>query len=438
MKKRIYLLLLLALVVVNTPELRAWHNTNRYFPLLEVPSDYIATEKTSLATTIFFATATTADRRGGGHTGVAGLWGVYDLKDVIASLQAVSPSADPIMDVTGDTQYAGKSMVFKVTGKIDAVGLTLQHNRLFGKGFSLGWSLPIMNVRSRNQFTFNQEESDNYFKYARGEELRHTQKLTIDHIRRVTHQAIGFKGNEYSQAGLGDLDLHARYNKAFDHVLMMKGIEICLQTGVTVPTGFLPKNDYPSSVPAMGDGHWSLYADAIGEFELKQDWKCGLMVGVADQLSDTQFKRISVGNEPTIFSALKGFVEIKPGVTFKVSPYFTLENIHDGLHFQGRYTYRHHSKDEWTDHRRVIVFKPIFAPNSLVPCYLSNSTLTETKEKLSKWSSHYFTLQLTYDCQTALKKLPLNPIFYATCDFPIKGDGLCNTTEVIVGAKLHF
>jgi len=381
--------------------------------------------------TFFFATASTANRRAAGHGGVAELWGAYDLKDVIASLQAVNPSADPIMEVTGSNDYANKSMIFKVAGKIDAVGVALQHDHVLGKGFSLGFWIPVMNVRSSNRFTFHPHDSDNFFKFTMDEALRHTQSLTVDHIRRVTHQSIGFKGNEYSQTGFGDLDLHARYSKAFDHVLMMKGIDLNVQVGVTVPTGipYQRGRGYPSSVPAMGDGHWSLYGDIVSEFELKQDWKCGLMLGVADQFSAVQFKRISVGNEPTIFSAMEGEVKIKPGITFKVSPYFTLENIQDGLHLQGCYTYRHHSKDEWTRMWTI--------PRG-IPCYLDDSSLKERKEYLSKWSSHYFTLQLTYDCRAASKNLPLNPIFYAACDFPINGDGLCNTTEAVVGAKLHF
>lgn len=415
--------------MIDKRGLFASHNTNRYLPLLEVPADYFTNKKTSLTPTFFFATASTAERRGAGHSGIAGLWGTYDLKDVIASLQAVDPTADPIMQVAGDDEYAGKSMVFKINGKIDAVGLTLRHEQYLGGDISLGCWIPIMNVRSNNRFSFSAHDSDNFFKNAHGENLRNAQSLTVDHIRRVTHQDIGFNGNEYSHAGFGDLDLHVRWNKDFDHALMMKSINVSLQGGVTAPTGMTSRIDYPSSIPAMGNGHWSVYSDLVSEFELKQDWRCGLMLGVVNQLNNTCDKRIAVGNEPTIFSALVGRVKIKPGVTFKVSPYFTLENIQDGLHFQGRYTYRHHSKDEWTDLRE---------DQTIVPCYLSNPSLKEKKEYLSKWSSHYFTLQLTYDCRAASKKLPLNPIFYTACDFPINGDGLCNTTEVLVGAKLHF
>lgn len=428
MKNSIRLIWLLALLVAVGSRLSASHNTSRYFPFFERTSDYVINQKTFIEPTLFFSFASSAVPRGAGHAGIAELWGKYDLKDVISSLQKIDTNADPVMEVTQSGLFSDKSIVFGVEGKIDAVGLALRHEHYVGSGFSVGAWIPLMNVRSYNQFTFKPDDSDSYFKYTNDRSLRHTQSLQVDHIRRVTHQKIGFKGNEYSQAGFGDLDLYARWGKLFDHALMMKSVSLNFQTGVTAPTGILSKNDYPSTVSVMGDGHWSLHGDLVSEFELKQDWRAGIIIGFAHQFSNTRDIRLAVGDEPTIFSAMTGRVKIKPGVTFKCSPYFTLENVKDGLHLQGRYTYRRHAQDDWTDLRA----------DQTIKSFLNDLTLKQKKEYLSKWSSHYFTLQLTYDCATALKKLPLNPIFYGVCDIPVGVNGASNTTEVAIGARLHF
>lgn len=428
MKNRISVLFLFLFIFGSCP-LCAFHSTSRYFPFLESPSDYIINKKTTLTPSFFFASASTADLRGDDeHGGYVDLWGSYNLKDVITSLQTINPNVDPITEITGSSDYANLSMAFKTAGKIDAVGLTLGHHQQVGNGFFIGYWLPVMNVRASNHFIFDPRSSDSYFRFEQDPTVRHVQNLTIDSIRRLTHQEIGFKGNKYSRSGFGDLDLYTRYNKSYDHTFLMKSINLNFQFGLTAPTGMVSQIDCPASIPVMGNGHWSLYGDIVSEFELKQDWKCGLMFGLAGQLPQTCFARIAVGDEPSIFSALVGRVKIKPGATFKFSPYFTLENIHDGIHFQGRYTYRRHGRDEWIDMR----------DDKTVKTYLSDNALRTKKEFLSKWSSHYFSLQLTYDSRLTSKRVFLDPVFYATCDFPIDGSGLCDTTEVIVGTQLHF
>jgi hypothetical protein len=184
----------------------------------------------------------------------------------------------------------------------------------------------------------------------------------------------------------------------------------------------------PLSLPAMGNGHWGMYFDVVPEFELKQDWKFGFMFGGLYQFKETKNMRLPVGNEPAPYSALTGRVEVQPGVTAKLSPYFTLENLTDGVHFQIRYTYLRHSIDKWYDRRS----------DTTIPSYLSSGTNVAQHEQMSKWRSHFFSFQLMYDAKQAMQNWGMEPLLYVTYDLPISGNGIAKTHQISVGARLHF
>jgi hypothetical protein len=404
------------------------HTVNRYFPFLEKPEDYITQKRTYFSPALFLTTASNAFRRSdGGRISIPALHGNYDLKNLIESLQSVKQDTtyNPFDDEPGYVDWNAKSAKFVVTGKIKSRGIILANQfNLFKSDFSLGFFLPIMHVNTSQRFSFNAGESDTVLQSITTSEVE-----LLDRVRREVHNEMNLAGDAWSKTGLGDLDLQLRFNHEWDHKFKMRTISLALQTGVLFPTGSTLDYDYACAVPFMGNKHWGAYIDAVTELELKQNWKLGFMFGFADSFNRTSRQRIAVNEEPNPFSALIGDVKINPGSIFKFSPYFTLENLSDGLHFHMRYGYVRHGYDKWVDKRS----------DQTVSSYLERGeTNKDTKRNLTKWVMHYISLQLRYDSTEALKNWWLKPNFYMTYDHPFKARGSSKTHQLTLGLELNW
>ena len=367
---------------------------------------------------LLYATASTAEKRGGGKVGIPELWGRYNLKDVVNGYMTVNTGAvNPIQAVTGSLALATQDMPFKVSGKIDGAGLNLsaQHDLSF-YGFALGVSLPIMNMRTSMRFS------------ATGAPNDATARL-YDKIRRQAHQDIGFAGNTWTKTGLGDLDAHLRWHMTRDHVLLMKKIDWTLITGLALPTGVTLDPKYPTAIPFGSNGHLGWYWGSHLLCELKQDWTLGMLMSFNHQAAHTRVQRISVDAEPAIFSSLVGKVKTEPGMTLKLSPYFTLGNITDGLDFQVRYTYLRHGTDKETDMRD---------DKSISSYFQKGDALIDQKSRLTKWRAHYVTISLLYDIASLGAKIKFAPQFFISYDMPINCSAFSQTHTVQLGAQLHF
>jgi hypothetical protein len=412
----------------------ASHNASRYFPFIERPEFYITKKKSYIYPALFITTASTAFNRDGGNAGIPELWGIYNLKSVIESVAAVKQAQgvsnyNPFAIEPGYSDWKTKDLRFFVDGKIKSRGLILNVEQdLFKTGFSAGFFLPIMHVNTSMKYMFDRENSDSDAQSATVSELE-----MLHRVRRRVHNDIGLKGCDWSKSGIGDLDVHLRWNHLFDHKLKVRSIDLNLLAGVTVPIGTRRDKDYPSSVPFMGNGHWSVYGDVVSEFELKQNWKLGMILGFMHQFEDTNLRRLSYQSEPTIFGALVGDVEVDPGMTIKVSPYFTLENVMDGLNFQFRYTYLRHNSDTWKDKRS----------NKTITSFIESDRegcgiIKNFRERLSSWRSHYLTLHMAYDSVEGMKNWLFEPKIYALFDYAFDGKGSCKTHQLTVGAELYI
>lgn len=430
------ILRVIALSISILSPLSASHNVSRYFPFLEKPEEVLTKGCSYVSPTFFITSAATAFKHDGGNTGIPELWGNYDLKDVIASVAAVNGATyNPFNTEPGYTDWNKKSVKFFIDGKVKSRGLMLNiEQNIFNTAFAVGVTLPVMHVNTSNHFAFNAVDSHSTVANATEQEVE-----MLDRVRRKVHTDLGLYGGDWAKTGIGDLDVHARWRISWDHVFKMRAIECVLQAGALIPIGTKGDKDYPSSVPFMGNGHWGVYGDALVELELKQNWKLGLLVGVIHQMSNTNKRRISYYNEPVQFSMLRGDVEIDPGMTWKVSPYFILENLTDGLHFQLRYTYIQHREDLWSDKRSDKTVKSYLenaADDSSTRCNLV--AIRASKNDLTEWEQQYLTGQLCYNSKDAMKKWIFEPNFYLAYDYPFSGKKICKTHQVSIGAHLHF
>lgn len=427
--------------LVGVPTLSAHRNVSRYFLFPEQPENYRAEvkPKTTLDTAFFYISSSSAYKRDGGTIGIPELWGKYDLQNVLYSLNQLQPTFNPIAQITGSPKsvFAGASMPFKVDGKTRAAGLSMQiHQPLPWWYLSIGAWIPVMHVNTMTRYSFDV----NAFNNAHKTTLTQDQILQADAIRRLTHEAAGFKQNTWQAGGFGDLELYLRWSRLFEHKLLMKSISVCAQGGLLAPTSPSAKTSIPNSLAFMGDRHWGLYLDFIPEFELKQDLRVGLMLGWTHQFSTTEERNIPVFNEPAIYSSLVGRLEQKKGETFKISPYLMLENLTDGLHFQARYCFLAHTRDSWKDKRT----------DKTIPSFLTltpSTTITQddidqnirAKKTLSLFRAHSIALQLLYDAKAGLQKWFFDPVFYVNYDGTVLGGAqISNTHQITIGVNLHF
>lgn len=420
---------------------RATHSGNRYFFFLEHPSSYVTKHKSFMAPEFFYAKTSTAFRRYGGRSGIPELWGKYDLKDVITSLKTVyGESIDPIYQITGTHELDEKSLKFNIDGNLETAGLMLEYEQnlkaLKLNDFTIGLWIPVYNINTTSKFSFN---SNAYYKEY-NKNLSRSEIVTIDQIRQLTHKEINIAGTDLNRGGFGDMDLHLRWNHYTEYALKMRSIDTNIQLGVVIPTGEKMNINYPATTPFMNNGHWGLYLDVVPEFELKQDWKIGFIIGILDLFKSRRITRLAVGKEPTTYSALVGKIEEDPGLTLKFSAYFTLENLTDGLNLQLRYTYLRHEMDKWFDKRSDQTIRSYLENRNSSAGLSANEAQKNFDEKceLSKWHSNYFTFELMYNTKEGLKNWLMQPQFFASYDLPINGNGFCKTHQFTLGAQLYF
>lgn len=428
--------------------LQAHRNGTRYFPFLEKPEEIVIKKRSHITAEFFYISVSTAQKRGGGNYGTSELWGMYDLNDILKSLTAVQGAAvtDKIRAMLPRELQDDKKIPYKTGESINSTGVLLGYEQVLPKKldcFSLGMYLPVMYASGLGAF-HSRVSSGGYMggvKLVDGDGKPTQDGLKVDQARRAAHTALDFIGNTWSASGWGDLDLHARWNYFADHKLLMRSIDFYLQAGVIMPTGMTLDNGNPFSVPAMGDGHWGISFDALSEFELRTDWKLGIMLGGLHQCKDTRNRRLPVATEPVVYSALVGRVAVDPGFTLKFSPYFTLENLTDGVHFQIRYTYLHHWHDTWYDKRSKeaqVNFPSYLSHNNPLLTPEQRSKNIRKREALTKSTSHFFSFQGMYDAKQALRNWRMSPLIYATYDLPVSGSSIAKAHQLSLGAQLHF
>jgi len=415
-------------LVFNSVE--ATRNVSKFFPFLEKPSDYITKRQSNISPSVFLISSSSALGSTGGTIGIPRLYGAYDLKYVIDSIVANgNPSYNPFSGEPGYVNWNTKNIDFAVDGKIKGKGISfgLEKN-LFGTDFSIGAFIPLMHVNTSIRYAFQPSNYVNSIQSATQQEVD-----MLNRVRRSVHSELELKGDDWSKFGLGDVDAYIKWGRLFDHVLKMKSVDFEFRLGMLIPTGEEFDRDYPSSKSFMGDGHWGAYADFVSEFELKQNWKLGFISGLVKQFKETKDIRIPVYKEPSLFSAIHGNIEVDPGVTYKLCPYFTLENITDGVHFHLRTNMVRHKRDTLTDKRS----------NKTVSSYLESSQsdideVRSEKSNLSRWKYTYLTLQATYDSAEAMKDWKFSPTFYLIYDYPFGGRHVAKTHQVSLCAELHF
>lgn len=404
------------------------HNGSRYFPFLERPEPYKIPYFGQLYVAPYFTEATGASVKDAKKLGIPELWGKYDLKNVIQSLQLVTESngcqfQNPLACIPGLATLVDKSIVYNQEGRIRSIGAWFEYNQaLFKSDFSLGINIIAMQVNASAAFCLDQGASDSAVCSMPTDAVD-----ALDGVRRCVEMQAGIVGTDWSASGVSDLDIYLRWHNEQRFKLLMRSIDTTLSLGVLAPTSRRQDYSQATSIPFMGNGHTGLYFDFLTEAELQTNWRLGFMFGLLQYFPKTQQSRIPVACEPLIYSALCGPLEVRPGMTFKYSTYFTLENMLDGFHLQFRFTCLHHNKDRMVDRRPI-------SQQMVLPSTLRG------QEELSAWQQIYLTFQLIYDTEQAMKHWSLQPRFYASYDWPLEAYsyGAAKMNTVVFGVECNF
>ncbi len=388
--KRLYIGLFIGVFVSHLATAMVFDN--RFIPLLQRPRLTVDGTRSEFSPKLF---VTTADKSLNEHQqdiGIGELFGDFDQVELAKAIE-LTGQRNPL---PSEFQGVLAKLPWSVSGKRQSQGVAFVWHQSIIEWLSTGFSWLFMRVESRHEFKLDASSTEPRIVLKVGD------ALLLEDNRRDMFGLIGVCDGNTDQFGFGDIDWYLRFGNMWEYALRFRRIDAGFRLGALIPTGVKREEDRPASIPFGGNGHWGIYAAIDAMFELKEDWKAGLLLRVNKRFSKTLNHRMPTGKEPQIFGSVIGLACVNPGATAIVSPYFLLENLRKGLSLGLNLTLTWHFQDSWTDLRGC----------PTVPVKLENV------EKQSEWSSEYFTFNVLYDFGKVKIKREFNPIITFRWDIP--------------------
>lgn len=388
---------------------------NRYFPLIQYPYISVPGKQSHVSGDFFVTTASNAaDDRDRG-VGIVELSGPFDQAQLALSMQ-MAGLGNPLNPPT----LINGELPWMLAGKLQTQGFAFSYRQYLTCNFSIGIYALAMRSNSYIDFLFNLPKASSL-----STSLSESDIFRLDATRRQMLATLDLACNHVHQAGFGDTEIYARWYDRYEYYLKLRSLEYAFRVGALIPTGVKRKIDKPASVPFGGNGHWGIYASADGEFEVKEDWKVGILLRVSKRFTTTRNERMPVNKEPQVFGVVTGPVKIDPGFTEIFSTYGQIEGLREGFGLRVQYTLINHDKDHWTDER---VDKTI--PVNLEPV-----------DVRSGWASEYITLTAFYDFGKTSQECGNQPIVRAAWDIPftlLVGHRFVHSYKVSLGLEFNF
>ncbi len=396
---------------------------NRFIPLIQRPILMFDNTWSEFKAGFFF---TTADKSFDSHQKeipLPEIFGNFDQAKLAQSF-VVAGQTNPL-----PSEYQSLPEIpWVVEGKRQSQGAVFRWHQRVNDYFSLGSSWLFMRVNSRHRYFLNTQKIATV--------LEPGDATLLDESRRSIFNTMGIREGNTAQLGFGDIDLYFRLGYRWIYEYRFRGIDFGLRVGGLMPTGQSREQDRPASIPFGGNGHWGAYVHLDTAFELKEDWRVGAFFRVSKRFKNTKDRRMPVDlgkattgaviqTTPQPYGVVCGPVEIDPGVTCVVCPWFLLENLRDGLALGLNYTLTWHQKDSWCDARA----------DKSVPVNLAPT------EAQSKWASDYFTINALYDFNSSIKERDLHPVVFFRWDVPASvfvTDRINKTHRVTLGLEFVY
>ena len=312
-------------------------------------------------------------------------------------------------------------------GKLQTQGFAFAWQQELFPHFSVGLLTLAMRSNSYIDFFLNRPSNSS---------LTDENAFTLDDARRAMLATLGLACNHVKQGGMGDTELYIRWSDYYEYCLKLRSLRYALRLGTLIPTGVKRNIFQPASIPFGGNGYWGIYGSFDAEFELKEDWKVGLLLRGSQRFARTSQQRmpvlhpvVAVGqaniSEPDIFGVVAGSARVNPGFSQIFSLYGELEGIRQGLGIRVQYTLINHWKDRWTDERI----------DKTIPVNL------QQVEDRSGWASEYITLSAFYDFDKTAPERCSRPIVRAAWDIPftlLVGHRFVHSYKVSLGLEFNF
>lgn len=385
---------------------------NRFLPTFMRPYSRRIDEKTGLAVDLFALTGYKAVGLDGDEVSIPELSGAkYDLvKEANAMVAMGYPNPLP-----SELQMEN-SIPYYTKGNLSGYGVMMGFNRDVTKNVSFGCFTYFMHIASENKFELNTKNL-NY--------LGPSELLEIERTRLKINRDLGLEGGVWSSTGFGDMTLYVRYGDLWQYVWKMRTIDAGVKIGVIFPIGVQRNPQAPASIPFSGDKHFGMFLEGNAEFELKEDWFFGLFLNWSKRAARTSNQRIPLKGEMPLYGVAYGDVQIKPGSTFALSPYFRLEGLNKGFGIELRYLIGWHLKDSWIDKR----FNPTVCADF------------KDIEKYAHWRSEYFTITALYNFGKTEKLGGADALVHFTWDIPVhwlRAENFCKTHKLAVGFEFRY
>lgn len=391
---------------------------NRFFPFIKPPYITVLDRYSYADIDCFITTAHSAWGENDQELGIPEMFGPYDEHQLATAIAKTGKPNPLIAAFPTDNDILMMELPWKVRGKIQAQGLQFgMRKTIWRHWLSVGFSWLCMRVNSSQTFipTFNEQAIKS--------------QSTIDQLEELRTQMdreIGITCAHSHQVGMGDLDLYVRAGDIWDYVLKCRRIQAGLSVGALVPTGERRLINEPASVPFGGNGHPGFYFSADAEFELKEDFKVGLILRGSKRSPRSCLHRMPACKEPALFGAIVGKARVNPGGTIIFAPYVMFENLRDGFGALVQFTLTNHFQDSWHDQR---------CNRWLVPAN------TKALEDLSYWRSSYVTLYAFYDFGKMKVKRNFEPVLTVQWDVPVNvcdAQNSAKTQKVAFGFEFNF
>lgn len=361
---------------------------NRFIPLLQRPRLTVDGTRSAFWVQGFVTTANKSFNNMQQNIPLAEIFGRFDQAELARGIVLLGcpnplPSEFQIID----------KLPWEVSGKRQTQGLAISWDQYVAEWVSTGFSLFFMRAQSRYLFKLDTVNVEPHVLLKAGD------ATVLDDARRSMLQQIGICEGTTEQLGMSDIDWYLRVGSMWEYAYRFRRIDSGVRAGLLVPTGVKYDISRPASIPFGGNGHWGIYGEIDAMFELKEDWKAGMLLRLNNRFSKRDMRRMPGAQEPEIFGAVVGLACVNPGITVIFVPYFLLENLRAGLSLGVNYNLVWHQKDTWTN---------------ISSC---TAQLKEV-ERLSDWSSEYFTLNALYDFGKMKIKREFNPVLTFQWDVP--------------------